>query len=205
MTSPGDTGRQGPHRHGWRACALAAVTLSSVLLTACASTKSAAPPAAAVTGSPATTPTTAQASGPSAAARMICDPEIRNDVEVILGLKTAPETTTTWADQIYTCTYHLPTGRLVLTVKESPNSDSADAYFSALRRQTPMASSLTGAKGLGNPGYESPAGVVVILKDGKTLKVDATGMPPVSGPNLIARADLAYEITTDILGCWTGD
>ncbi|MFF3976434.1 hypothetical protein [Streptomyces sp. NPDC001828] len=62
---------------------------------------------------------------------------------------------------------------------------------------------LTAAQDLGNPGYESPGGTVVILKDGKTLRVDATGMPTASGPHKLSRAELAYEIASDILGCWS--
>lgn len=146
----------------------------------------------------------ASAPGPSAAAQMICGTEIRSDVERMLGLHKTPDTTIVWSDQIYTCIYHLPTGRLVLSVKDSPDTAGADEYFAALRQQTPMARALTRARGFGEAGYASRNGIVVILKDGKTLRVDATAMPAVSGPNLIARADLAYEITSDVLGCWTG-
>lgn len=152
----------------------------------------------------ATAPDAAPDPGPSATSQMVCGPEIRGDVASILGLTTLPATSTTWSDHLYTCTYNLPAGRLVLTVKESPDAAGANAYFTALRQRTPMAATLDGAKGLGDPGFESPDGIVVITKDGKTLRVDATGMPAASGPDKIAPADLAYEITTDILGCWTG-
>ncbi|NUP49662.1 MAG: hypothetical protein HOW97_20480 [Catenulispora sp.] len=141
--------------------------------------------------------------GPSAAALMVCGPEIRKALTTALGLTTAPTVTATWADHLYTCTYRLPTGRLVLSVKESPDSTTANTYYADLRRQLGDTHPLTGAQGLGNPGYESPGGTVVILKDGKTLTVDATGMPATSGPAKTSRMDLAYEITTDILGCWS--
>ncbi|MFE9122372.1 hypothetical protein [Streptomyces sp. NPDC007172] len=144
-----------------------------------------------------------QAAAPSASALMVCGPEIRADVVKILAPPHAPTTTTTWTDHLYTCTYHLPGGQLVLSVKESPNTASADAYFQSLRKQLGTTTQLTAAQGLGNPGYESASGTVVILKDGKTLRVDATGMPAASGPHQLSRADLAYEIASDILGCWS--
>jgi hypothetical protein len=125
-------------------------------------------------------------------------------VTTILSLPSTPATTTAWADHLFTCTYHLPTGRLVLSVKEPPDTATATTYYSTLRQQSGVTHPLTAAQGLGNPGFESANGTVVVLKDGKVLRVDATGMPQVSGPNMIARADLAYEVATDILGCWQG-
>ena len=38
-----------------------------------------------------------------------------------------------------------------------------------------------------------------------TLRVDATGLPAVFGTQKQKRTDLAYEIASDVLGCWTGD
>lgn len=154
-------------------------------------------------GMPAMPGMTQTDAGPSASALMVCGPEIQKAVATALALDTPPTTTTTWTDHLYTCTYHLPTGQLVLSVKESPDSAAANAYFAGLRQQLGDAHPLTGAQGLGNPGYESAGGTVVILKDGKTLKADATGMPATSGPAKTSRMDLAYEITTDILGCWS--
>ena len=148
-------------------------------------------------------PGTTQATAPSASALMVCGPEISKDVTKILAPPQALTTTTTWTGHLYTCTYHLSSGPLVLSVKESPDTASATAYFEALRKQLGTTTQLTAAQGLGNAGYESAGGTVVILKDGKTLRVDATGMPAASGPQQLSRADLAYEIASDILGCWS--
>jgi hypothetical protein len=142
--------------------------------------------------------------GPSASAQMVCGPEIRADVATILALRLAPPTTTTWVDHLYTCTYHLPTGSLVLSVKESPDVPSATTYFTTLRGHLGITHSLVGLAGLGDPGYDTPDGTVVVLKDDKTLQVNATGLPSHIGQHQQSRADLAYEITSDILGCWTG-
>ena len=149
-------------------------------------------------------PTATQTAAPSPSATMVCGPEIQKAVATILSLHAAPITTATWTDQLYTCTYQLPTGRLVLSVKEPADIATANTYFATLRQKLGTTEPMTAAQGLGNPGYESAAGTVVIIKDGKILQVDATGMPAVSGPNLIARADLAYEVATDVLGCWSG-
>lgn len=211
-----------------RALRLFAAIGVSAVLAGCASAKtqaSNAPAAPAAAASPSTTspsitspgttsPSTtspgpaaspaASTAGPSASALMVCGPEIAKDVATVLALPAAPATTATWTDHLYTCTYHLPSGTLVLSVKESPDTTSATGYFSALRRQLGTATALTGAQGLGNAGYETSTGNVVILKDDKTLRVDATGLPAASGTAQLTRTDLAYEIATDIIGCWNG-
>jgi hypothetical protein len=217
-------GAAGPHRgrRGSRLRALAAAAALAALAGGCASGNAvthAGTGAAASTGAPApsatsTSPDTSmppgmqmpgmkQAAAPSTSALMVCGPEISKDVTKILAPPQAPTTTTTWTDHLYTCTYHLRAGLLVLSVKESPDTATATAYFEGLRRQLGITTQLTLAQGLGNPGYESAGGTVVILKDGKTLRVDTTGMPPASGPSRLSRADLAYEIASDILGCWS--
>ncbi|MFC1415828.1 hypothetical protein [Streptacidiphilus cavernicola] len=202
---------------------VAASALTALAAAGCASTNT---PTPATTGAPAPTSapsapgtamppgmsmspgmqmpgTATQAAGPSATAVMVCGTEIQQDVTKILALGSKPATTSSWADHLYTCTYHLPTGPLVLSVKESPDTATATAYFDALRKQLGVTTPLTPAQSLGNPGYESAGGTTVVLKDGKTLRVDATGMPAASGPNQLSRSDLSYEIATDILGCWS--
>jgi hypothetical protein len=209
-------------RFGSRLRTLAAAAALAALAGGCASGNATAPAgtrAAASTSSPAPLagstspatpmtpgmqmPGTTRSAGPSASALMVCGPEIGKDVAKILAQPRAPKTTATWTDHLYTCTYHLRSGLLVLSVKESPDAASANAYFQALRGQLGTTSPLTVAQALGNPGYESAGGTAVILKDGKTLRVDATGMPATSGPNQLSRSDLAYEIASDILGCWS--
>ena len=144
------------------------------------------------------------AAGPSASALMVCGPEIKTAVETILAASPAPTTTATWTDHLYTCTYHLASGTLALSVKESPDAPSANTYLTTLQHQLGTTTPLTGSEGLGNPGFQNAAGNVVVLKDDKTLHVDATGLAAASGPSKLSRADVAYEVTTDILGCWTG-
>lgn len=199
-----------------RALKLFTAVAVSAVMAGCASTQAAGPAASAPSTpagapAPAAAPATAGTSpgtspgGPSASALMVCSPEIKKDVATVLALTSTPATTSTWTDHLYTCTYHLASGTLVLSVKESADAPSANAYFTALQQHLGTTTPLTGAQGLGNPGYQSPSGAVVILKDGKTLQVDATALPPASGANKLSRADVAYEIATDVIGCWNGD
>lgn len=155
-------------------------------------------------GSPSAASAAPGTGAPSAAAAMIRGPEVRRAVTAVLGLASAPTMTSVWSDRLFTCTYHLPTGRLVLSVMEPSDTAAADDYFAALRRRSGFTHSLTYARGHGNPGFESSGGAVVILTHGKVLRVDATAMPQVSGPNMIARADLAYRIAAGVLGRWSG-
>ncbi len=144
------------------------------------------------------------ATSPSASSRMICGAEIRRDVATMLALHPAPSTTTSWAGHLYRCTYHLPAGPLVLSVKESPNVASATAYSNALRQRLAPTHPLTGLLSLGETAYDTPGGMVVVRKDDKTLQIDATGLPRVAGQHQQSRTNLAYEVASDIIGCWTG-
>ena len=146
----------------------------------------------------------APAGTPSQSARMICSSEIRRDVSAALALPAQPPPAPMWADHLYTCTYHLPTGPLVMSVKELKDGPAARAYFVLLRRHLASSRPILGLANLGLPGYESPGGIVIFLKDDKTLEVDASAFPAYSGPNLLSPGDFAYQIATDVLGCWTG-
>ena len=102
-----------------------------MLLTGCAS----ATPPRDQTSPP--TPTTAAAAassssqvvGPSESAQMICSLEVGTQVAAILHLPNPPPTTSSWADHVYTCIYHLAAGPLTLSVQESADPASARSYF----------------------------------------------------------------------------
>lgn len=137
---------------------------------------------------------------PSAAELMICADETRSSVAQVLGLKTKPTTTSDWHNHVYTCSYRLPMGNFVISVKQSPDRAAAQTFFEAGR------GGLAGAKkldGLGEGAYGAHAGTVVLIKDNDVLTVDATRLPAVFGSQQSKRFDFAYEIASDILGCWT--
>jgi hypothetical protein len=139
---------------------------------------------------------------PSDTAKMVCGDDIRAQVGQVLKLSRPPKTDSSWADQLYTCTYRLPMGPMVLSVKQSAGTAAAAGYFSNLR---PTLGNTESLQGLGERSYGTGDGVVVVIKDDLTLKVDTTGLPKVFGANQQRRSDLAYEIASDVLGCWTGD
>ncbi len=139
---------------------------------------------------------------PSATAAMVCGDEISEDVETALQLKTAPPTSSTYVDQLFSCTYQLQGGPFVLSVKDTTTVPAATAYYDAVRRSHPDAKTITGVESLGLTSFETPSGVVMFLKDDKTLTVDATRLPAANGPADLSRSDLAYQIATDVIGCW---
>lgn len=145
---------------------------------------------------------TSASSAPSAAARMICSTEIRKDIGTVLALKSVPSATSNWSGHVYTCTYQLPMGTFVLSVKESADPRSAKAYADALRTRLGRTHSLAG---LTNLAFATSTGTVALVKDNDTLQVDATRLPAEFGGQQQKRTDFAYEIASDILGCWTGD
>ncbi len=177
-----------------------AVTLLALplLLGGCA----AADGATSAAGSTASPAATADGGGPPAAAEMVCGDEIRGEIAQVLSLPTPAPADATWADSVYTCTHQLPMGALVLSVEVSPSTTAAGARFDTRLADTAQS---TPAAGLGERAYATPDGTVVVIKDDMTLTVDATGLPAVLGSNGQQRNDLAYEIASVVLGCWTGD
>jgi hypothetical protein len=144
---------------------------------------------------------TNQAAPPKNAA-MVCGNEIRGEIGQVLKLSSPPAATSTWADSVYTCTYDLAAGPLVLSVNVETTKAKAAAYFDSRQQQ---AAGATPQAGLGERSFGTPNGSVTVIKDAMTLTVDATKLPPVFGSNQQKRADFAYEVASVVLGCWTGD
>jgi hypothetical protein len=146
--------------------------------------------------------TTSTAAGPPENASMVCSDEIRGKVQQVLKLPALPTVRSTWIKQIYTCTYDLPVGPMVLTVQVAATETAADAAFQARQKATVGATPLLG---LGEHAYATPGGTATVIKDAMTLEVDTTALPAVFGAEHQKRTDLANEIASDVLGCWTGD
>lgn len=141
----------------------------------------------------------APGTAPSAAAKMICTKETRDNITTVLSVAPDPKPVSTWRGGTYTCTYRLPMGSIVLSVHESADDATAAAYTDGLRSSVPGAKDLAGLTKIAFGAN----GVVLLQKDNDTLRVDTTGLQPQS--KLYAhRADFAYEIATVIMGCWTG-
>lgn len=141
--------------------------------------------------------------GPSAAALMVCGKETQGNLASMLALKSAPHAATSWADRLFTCTYDLAEGPLVLSVKESADPAAARKYFDGLRAALAKTAPITGLANLGFPAYQTKDGTVVFLKDNMTLHVNATDLAAAVGPHKVTRTALAYQISTTVLACWT--
>ena len=138
---------------------------------------------------------------PSAAALMVCDKEIRDDVRTLFRLAQPPKPTATWRNSVYHCRYALPHGRLTISVSEDGTHQAALARFTAARRRASGNRAIEGLASFGLPAFET-AGLVMFAKDDKTLVVDARGLPARATPDGQAREDIAYQFASDILSCW---
>jgi hypothetical protein len=133
---------------------------------------------------------------------MICDEDIKSKVREALSLAGPPSTEWRWSNGVYTCDYHLPMGRMRLQVKVLVGAGQARTMFDADQGRTLGALPLAG---LGEGAYHTKSGTVLVLKDNQILVVDTTRLPPEFGANGQRRTDLAYEVASDVMGCWTGD
>lgn len=209
---------------------LAALALSSLLLTGCAAAagsaaadpKGAAAPSSnapsaadAPSGPPpsseqgghashggSSTSARAAAKGPSEAAKMVCGDQPMDRLTAILDLKEDPHTADTWADSTFTCSYHLDEGALEISVREAPDQATALTYFEAMQALAVGATPIEGLANLGFPAYETADGSAVFQKDSFVLQVDASGLPDTVGPDAVTRNALAYQLSTTILACW---
>jgi hypothetical protein len=140
---------------------------------------------------------------PSESAEMVCSDEIHTAVARTFQQPSLAAGTSTWVDRMFTCTYRLDAGPLVLSVQNSVPGPSGPAYFAALRASDGSARLFTGLQAFGLPSYETSSGRVVFLKDGKTLVVDAGRLPRIAGPEGQSRSEVAYAIAADVIGCWS--
>ena len=58
---------------------------------------------------------------------------------------------------------------------------------------------------LGQAGFQTTDGSVVVRKDWKVLLVDNTGLPPQFGVPPTSASAVAVTVADVILGCWAGD
>jgi hypothetical protein len=138
---------------------------------------------------------------PSAAAKMICTDETRDNITTVLSVAPDPNPSATWTGGTYTCTYRLPMGPIVLSVHESADAPTAAGYTAKVRQTMPGAKNLAG---LTHTAFGTTNGVVVLQKDNDTLRVDTSALRPQSDTLYLRRAAFAYEIAAVTLGCWTG-
>lgn len=139
---------------------------------------------------------------PPDSAAMICDADIKAKVREALSLAGPPSTEWRWSNGVYTCDYNLPMGRMSLQVTVLAGARQARTLFDTDRTRTPGA---LPRAGLGERAFGTDNGTVLVLKDNQVLVVDTTRLPQEFGANGQRRTDLAYEVASDVMGCWTGD
>jgi hypothetical protein len=133
---------------------------------------------------------------------MVCDPQIRHDIAAILALPAPATVTSTWAHGVFTCTYRLRGGALVLSVRQSPDNTTAGAYFQSEHQRVGIGRELFG---LGDSAFATAAGSVFVVKHTMTLQVDPTQLPATLAASTASKAMVADLIANDIMGCWNGD
>ncbi len=200
---------------------LTSLAMSALLLSGCAASASGSVPSNAPPTSPAASSETghtgshggghhsqgpaspdATADGPSTAALMVCGDQPMDRLTSILDLDADPHTVNDWANNTFTCTYHLAEGPLKISVQEAADKASALKYFDAMQALAKDAKPIEGLANLGFPAYETADGSAVFQKDNSILHVDASGLPTILGPDSITRNALAYQLSTTILACW---
>lgn len=144
------------------------------------------------------------AAQPSAAAAMICSDKTHASLQHSLGLASVPRSTSRWAGGIYTCTYHLVGGDLVVSVQDTTDPTAGRQYFDTVTARLPGLAPIRGLESFGLPGEQNGAGDVLFIKDGKTLLVDATALPAQVGRYQQTPAEVAYALAASIVACWSG-
>jgi len=138
---------------------------------------------------------------PSESAKMICGSAVKTDLQGVLGVDPTAVTTPTWADHVYSCTYQYPDGAFTLSVKELSSARETSDYFDQLGAQLGRKRPVIA---VGEDTFMTSNGSLVARKDWKVLLVDVSGLPDQFAKPPTERADVAAEIGTTVMGCWTG-
>ena len=138
---------------------------------------------------------------PSISAKMVCQKEAIDEIEVSLGKKPTRVTKPAWdkANHLYSCTYVYPNGKLTLSVKEMSSGTDTTNYFNRIKSKYGAAQELQ----IGQGAWVLKNSDVVVRKDYKVLLVDVTGIPPNFAP-LMKRSDVGISVAAVIMSCWTG-
>jgi hypothetical protein len=140
---------------------------------------------------------------PSPAATMICTAETGHSIERTFGLRAVPARRPMWMPPVYGCGWALPHGTLDLAVDDATRPGQGRRRFEQLEAATPGARRLTGMAGFGLPAFESRPGMVVFLKDGKVLSVDARRVAGQDLPDGFNRESVAYSVAAGVVACWS--
>jgi hypothetical protein len=138
---------------------------------------------------------------PSKSAKMLCESDVRQEVQQQLGVPITKPLAPTWKDHVYSCRYVYGNGVMTLSVKELANTAQTDAYFAAQARDLGKTRTI---QGLGQGAFTTKNGSTVVRKDYKVLLVDVSGLPAQFGSPPDSKGDVALNVAALIMGCWTG-
>jgi hypothetical protein len=139
---------------------------------------------------------------PSKSAQMVCSPEAQQQILAdATGVRVTQPVTATWKDDLYSCRYMYGANFMVLSVKELANITETNRYFALLARQLGVSRNVP----IGPRGFVARNGSVVVQKDYKVLLVDVARLPQQFGEPIDSRENIALNVATAIIGCWTGE
>jgi hypothetical protein len=193
-----------------RTVAIASVACASLLAACGGSSKSGSPGSSSspsTSGGSGTTEHVAKlaSNNPSESAKMICEPDAVNEIyDQATGVKTIKPLKATWVDHVYSCDYVYPNGAVMrLSVKEMSSTEETTAYFDHLAQTLGKAANQP-QLGLGQGGFVTKNGSLVVRKDYKVLLVDVSKLPQQFGVPSDPRWKVAVNTGVAIMGCWTG-
>ena len=185
---------------------LVAALAAALLLAGCGSSGG-----GAASGSTVPSSTTANGAGghvaipvratPSKSAKMLCESDVRGEVQEQLGVPITKPLAPTWKDHVYSCRYVYGNGVMTLSVKELANTAQTTAYFNEQARDLGKTRTI---QGLGQGAFTTKNGSTVVRKDYKVLLVDVSGLPAQFGSPPDTKGDVALNVAALIMGCWTG-
>lgn len=189
---------------------LAALAAVGLLASGCGAGDRADPPSATAKHSGHDEPSMAgmdmgSAEGPSDPASMICGREIGDAVKRTFAMTRQPTSKHTWAasDRVYSCSWAVPRGTLEMSVQDSVELKAGRAYFDKLRGSVAGARTINGMESFGFPAFSTVRGDTVFLKDGKTLRVDASSLPQAALPPGFSRSEVSYGVAAAVIACWS--
>jgi hypothetical protein len=140
---------------------------------------------------------------PSESAKMICSAEAQKDIEEsATGVHATKVTTPTWNDHIYSCTFQYPNGAsFTMGVKELSSADETTAYYNSLADKLGKKKDIQ----LGQGAFVTDDGNMVVRKDYKVLLVDTTKLPHQFGQPPDTPSNVAINVASVIMSCWTGE
>lgn len=105
---------------------------------------------------------------------MVCAGDVVDDVSRIMDVDGGLEPSSQWSAPVFTCTFDLEEGPLVLSVHDADDRAAGMAHFQELCTGTSGATAIRGVHSLGLPAHGTSAGTAAFVRDGTTLEVDAT-------------------------------